>query len=167
MWNYVSMQRTWPDDWEAQRQGLNCEMCAEGRPDIKQGSFRVFKGKWADAYLKRRPAQPGSVVIVFRGLRHVPDISYFTDEEKLGYWGDVSAIAKAIEEAYKPCQLNYSAFNNTVAHVHTHITPRYADDPAPCRPLPDYVFANPDPLTDEQLTEQIAHVRRYLPDGSL
>jgi diadenosine tetraphosphate (Ap4A) HIT family hydrolase len=50
--------------------------------------------------------------------------------------------AKAIEGVYQPGQLNYVTFGNAVPHVHTHIVPRYADDPAPGRPLPDEVFRN-------------------------
>ena len=61
-------------------------------------------------------------MVVFRG-RHVPDPCDFTDEELVGYWGDVRAIAKAIERAYQPCQLNYMTFNNAMPHVHTHIVP--------------------------------------------
>jgi diadenosine tetraphosphate (Ap4A) HIT family hydrolase len=53
----------------------------------------------------------------------------------------VRTAARAIEQAYHPCQPNYATFNNAVPHVHTHIIPRYADDPAPGRPLPDWVFA--------------------------
>lgn len=75
----------------------------------------------------------GAAFTVFRG-RHVADPSDFTDDELTGYWTDVRTAAKAIEHAYRPCQLNYGTFDNAVPHVHTHITPRYPDDPAPGQP---------------------------------
>jgi diadenosine tetraphosphate (Ap4A) HIT family hydrolase len=122
---------------------------------------RFFAGPWADAYLQRRPPQPGTVVIVFRG-RHVADPCDFTDEELAGYWADVRTIAKAIDGVYGPGQLNYMTFGNAVPHVHTHIVPRYPDDPAPGRPLPDEVFQNAPALADTDLADQVARLRHHL-----
>jgi diadenosine tetraphosphate (Ap4A) HIT family hydrolase len=101
--------------------------------------------------------------VTFRGSRHVADPCDFTDEELTGYWSDVRTAAKAIERAYRPCQLNYGTFGNAVPHVHTHITPRYPDDLAPGRPLPDWVFANAPLLEPDQLADQLAQLRRHLP----
>ena len=70
--------------------------------------------------------------------------------------------AKAIEGAYQPCQLNYMTFGNAVPHVHTHIVPRYPDDPAPGRPLPDEVFRNAPELADGDLADQVGRLRRQL-----
>ena len=155
--------RTWPEDWDARRNGLGCPKCAEGRPGEDLWGVRFFAGRWADAYLERRPPHPGTAVVTFRGSRHVADPCDFTDEELTGYWSDVRTAAKAIERAYRPCQLNYGTFGNAVPHVHTHITPRYPDDPAPGRPLPDWVFANAPLLEPDQLADQLAQLRRHLP----
>jgi diadenosine tetraphosphate (Ap4A) HIT family hydrolase len=95
----------------------------------------------------------------------VADPCDFTDDELAGYWADVRTAAKAIELAYRPCQLNYGTFGNAVPHVHTHITPRYPDDPAPGRPLPDWVFQNAPSLTARQLADQIEQLRRNIPMG--
>jgi diadenosine tetraphosphate (Ap4A) HIT family hydrolase len=71
-------------------------------------------------------------------------------------------IARAIERAYDPCQLNYMTFGNAVPHVHTHIVPRYPDDPAPGRPLPGSVFQNPEELAPADLAAQLTRLRRHL-----
>jgi diadenosine tetraphosphate (Ap4A) HIT family hydrolase len=123
---------------------------------------RFFAGSWADAYLERRPPQPGTVVVIFRGGRHVAEPSDFTDEELAGYWADVRTIAQAIDGGYGPCQLNYMTFGNAVPHVHTHIVPRYSDDPAPGRPLPDDVFASATALADGDLADQVDRLRRHI-----
>ncbi len=110
--------------------------CSEGRPDADQWGVRFFAGQWADAYLERRPPQPGTAVVVCRGTRHVADPCDFTDDELAGCWADVRTAAKAIEHAYRPCQLNYATLGNAVPHVHTHIATRYPTTPplaAPCR----------------------------------
>jgi diadenosine tetraphosphate (Ap4A) HIT family hydrolase len=101
-------------------------------------------------------------VVIFRGSRHVADPCDFTHEELTGYWTDVRTTAQAIERAYQPCQLNYTTFGNAVPHVHTHITPRYPDDPAPGRPLPDSVFASPAALTADELAAQVEQLRRHI-----
>lgn len=46
-------------------------------------------------------------------------------------------------------------FGNAVPHVHTHIVPRYPDDPAPGRPLPDEVFRDAPALADGDLADQV------------
>ena len=48
-------------------------------------------------------------------------------------------------------------------HVHTHIIPRYPDDPAPARPLPDWVFASAATLDPAELARQVQELRRHLP----
>jgi diadenosine tetraphosphate (Ap4A) HIT family hydrolase len=159
------MARTWPADWAARRAGQNCQKCAEGRPAEDRWGVRFFMGRWADAYLEREPPQPGKAVVVFRGERHVADPCHFTDEELAGYWADVRTAARAIEQVYQPCQLNYATFNNAVPHVHTHIIPRYPDDPAPGRPLPDWVFASATALDPAELARQVQELRRHLPPG--
>ncbi|MGI8447966.1 MAG: HIT family protein [Streptosporangiaceae bacterium] len=101
-------------------------------------------------------------MVVFRGSRHVADPADFTDEELAGYWSDSRTVAKAIEGVYEPCQLNYMTFGNAIPHVHTHIVPRYPDDPAPSRPLPDTVFTNAPTLTPGDLATQLALLRQHL-----
>jgi len=159
---WMARVRTWPGDWAERRAGRDCAKCAEGRPEEDEWGVRFFAGDWADAYLQRQPPQAGTTVVVFRGSRHVADPADFTDEELAGYWSDVRTVAKAIERGYEPCQLNYMTFSNAVPHVHTHIVPRYPDDPAPARPLPDHIFANAPTLTPQDLATQLALLRHHL-----
>lgn len=51
---------------------------------------------------------------------------------------------------------------NTVPHLHTHVVPRYVDDPAPGGPIPwDEIFSL-EPLPEEVLDRQAADLRRLL-----
>ncbi len=156
------MSRTWPEDWDARRAGEDCPKCAEGRPDEDPWGVRFFAGRWADAYLQRQPPQPGATVVIFRG-RHVADPCHFTDDELTGYWADIRTAVQAIQAVYRPCQLNYSTFGNAVPHVHTHITPRYSDDPAPGRPLPDSMFDKASAVDPWQFAGQLEELRHHLP----
>ena len=56
-------------------------------------------------------------VVTFRRSGHVADPCDFTDEELPGYWADVRTVAKTIERAYLPCQLNCGTFGNAVPHT--------------------------------------------------
>jgi diadenosine tetraphosphate (Ap4A) HIT family hydrolase len=160
--NAQPRRRTWPADWDSRRGGKDCPKCAEGRPDEDRWSVRFFAGSWSDALLERRPPLPGATVVVFRGGRHVADPCDFTDAELNGYWTDVRTVAKAIESVFRPCQMNYSTFDNAVPHVHTHIVPRYSDDPFPGAPLPREIFENAGYLDEKLLADQVERLRRVL-----
>jgi diadenosine tetraphosphate (Ap4A) HIT family hydrolase len=75
---------------------------------------------------------------------------------------DVRTVAKAIERAYRPCQLNYATLGNAVPHVHTHIVPRYPDGPAPGRPLPDWIFSEAVALGADELAAQLDRLREHV-----
>jgi diadenosine tetraphosphate (Ap4A) HIT family hydrolase len=38
---------------------------------------------------------------------------------------DVAQVAAAIEKAFQPDKIHYSAFGDTMPHVHFHIVPKY------------------------------------------
>ena len=128
-------EQTWPQEWFAWRDGAGCPMCAQGRVDEDEWGGRYLAGTHADAYLQRRPFSAGYSTVVFRG-RHVADPIDLDDGELAGYWRDVRAAGAAIRTVFGPCHLNYQLLGNAVPHVHTHVIPRYPDDPAPGRPLP-------------------------------
>ena len=92
------------DAWKRDRLYSEIRRRVAERPDGRLRrhwgwGLRFFAGRWADAYLERRPPQPGTAVVTFRCSRHVADPCDFTDEELTGYWSDVRTAAKAIERA--------------------------------------------------------------------
>ena len=73
-----------------------------------------------------------------------PDLTEFTEEESAGFWSDVVAVARALNEVFQPCHLNYQVLGNGVPHVHAHVVPRYLDDPCPGMPLSPWVVREVD-----------------------
>ena len=46
---------------------------------------------------------------------------------------EMSLVAEAVFNAFKPQKLNYELLGNTDHHMHWHIFPRYSNDPLPNR----------------------------------
>lgn len=154
--------RTWPVDWDDQRQGVHCPKCLSGRGDEDEsGGVRFFAGSFGDGYLQRRAPQPGYTVVAFH-LRHAADLTDLTDEESDGFWRDVRAVASALEKEFEPCHINYQVLGNGVPHVHAHIILRYLDDPAPCMPLVPW---EPHPVDDDELARRVQSLRDALLGG--
>ena len=131
----------WPDDFYAMREGRGCPMCEEGRPDATEHGVRFFAGTVADAYLRRSDIQRGLTIVVWRG-RHVAEPTKLTDDEAAMYWRELLIVGKALEQVFEPIKLNYNLLGNSLPHLHTHVIPRYREDPHPGWPFP---FPKEDP----------------------
>ena len=153
----------WSKEFYAWRAGENCPSCVEGRPGATAGGVRYFAGDLCDAYLVRADIQRGLTIAVFRG-RHVVEPTELTDGEAATYGREVLRVGRAIEAAFAPVKLNYDLLGNSVPHLHTHIVPRYADDPRPGWPFP---FPDPDPpsMPEDRLDADLAALRRALRSG--
>jgi diadenosine tetraphosphate (Ap4A) HIT family hydrolase len=152
----------WPEEFYAWKAGDGCPSCAEGRPDQTPAGVRFFAGAVADAYLVRADIQRGLAFVVWRG-RHVAEPTELSDDEAAAYGREVLTAGRAIEAAFAPVKMNYNLLGNHVPHLHTHIVPRYADDPRPGWPFP---FPDPDPgpMPAERLERDVALLRAALAD---
>ena len=125
----------WPASFYELRRGEGCAMCAEGRPDEQRWGARIFAGEVTDAYLQRADVQRGYTIVIWRG-RHVAEPTELADDEAAAYWLEVVRVARALEEHLRPVKTNYNLLGNALPHLHTHVVPRYADDPRPGWPFP-------------------------------
>lgn len=134
----------WPADWEERKRGKDCAMCAEGRPSENEYGIRIQAGEWSDAYLQRVGSVRGYSIVIWRG-RHVAEPTELSRDEASGYWKEVLQVARALEQQYRPLKVNIEMLGNTLPHLHTHVRPRYLDDPAPFGPLPHGLHYAPFP----------------------
>ena len=150
----------WPQEFYAWRRGEGCPSCEEGRPDEAPWGVRFFAGTVCDAYLVRADIQRGLSLVIWRG-RHVTEPTQLTDAEAGAYGREVLHVGRTLEEVLQPVKLNYDLLGNSVPHLHTHIVPRYADDPRPGWPFP---FPDPEPaaMPDERLLPDVEALRRAL-----
>lgn len=135
-------------------------MCAEGRPGATRHGVRILAGATADAYLTRAAIQRGYAVVVWRG-RHVAEPTELASDEASTYWTEVLEVGRAIETHLRPVKINYNVLGNSVPHLHTHIVPRYADDPRPGWPFP-FPDTDPPPFEQTLFDSDIDALRRLL-----
>ena len=110
-------------------------MCAQGRPDETDYGARIFAGEVSDAYLQKAGVQRGYTIVIWRG-RHVVEPTELSAEEANAYWRELLRVGRALEEHLEPVKMNYELLGNSLPHLHTHVMPRYADDPKPGWPFP-------------------------------
>src|SRR5215470_9949770 len=90
-----------------------------------------------------------------------------SEAEASGYWAEVLAVARALIEVYKPLKMNYETLGNSLPHLHTHLIPRFTDDPRPGQPFP-LTAQQPDAkVPEEQLRSDATALRRLLNQADL
>jgi diadenosine tetraphosphate (Ap4A) HIT family hydrolase len=153
--------RGWPDDWQERMAGRDCVLCATlGRGD-NDHTVAVAELPCSQVGLERRSRLPGYCIVVWKG-RHVAEPTALDPEDAAGYWADVLDVGRAIEAEFRPVKLNFMTLGNWVPHLHTHVLPRYLDDPAPGGPIAwDAIFAA-EPTDPEELLRQAAALRARL-----
>lgn len=129
------MTEEWPSNWSDRISGQACEMCRSARLDEDAYGVRIFSTDQVDAVLQRADIQRGYTLVIWRG-RHVVEPFDLNESEANLYWNSILAVAKALDAFYQPIKMNYETLGNTVPHLHTHLLPRFVEDPAPGRPFP-------------------------------
>lgn len=151
----------WPPNWTELTRGVGCEMCEGERPDADRFGVRIHSGPYADAYLQRADVQRGYTVVIWRG-RHVNEPTELDDAEASGYWAEVLAVARALITVYQPLKMNYETLGNSLPHLHTHLIPRFTEDPRPGQPFPLSAQQPDAKIPETQLRADATALRRLL-----
>ena len=110
-------------------------MCANQGLEDSGWGVRFLNGAYADVLLWRSGVVRGYAVAIWKH-RHVAEPTELPADQAAGFWLETLRAGAAIERHLHPLKLNYLTLGNALPHLHTHIVPRDADDPAPGRPLP-------------------------------
>lgn len=135
-------------------------MCAQGRPDETEYGARIFAGEVSDAYLQKAGVQRGYTLVIWRG-RHVAEPTELSAEESAAYWLEVVEVGRALEQHLQPVKMNYELLGNSLPHLHTHVMPRYADDPRPGWPFP-HPEEQPPPIEESAFRRDVEALRGLL-----
>jgi len=141
-------------------------MCENPRADADGYGIRIHSGPYTDAYLQRADVQRGYTVVIWRG-RHVNEPTELDDTEASGYWAEVLAVARALIRMYKPLKMNYETLGNSLPHLHTHLIPRFTDNPRPGQPFPLTAQQPDTKIPDAQLWADAQKLRSLLRDETL
>jgi diadenosine tetraphosphate (Ap4A) HIT family hydrolase len=114
----------------------------------------------SDAYLQKAGIQRGYSIVVWRG-RHVAEPTELEQDESSAYWLEVLRVGRALERHLQPVKMNYDVLGNSLPHLHTHVLPRYADDPRPGWPFP-FPEREPNPHPEPELRADVAALRVLL-----
>lgn len=107
-----------------------CPACAGLWPAPEQ---RIADCGTSIAYLHDDQFFPGWTVLVLK--RHATELWQLEPGERAALIEEVSRMARALGTAFDAVKVNYELLGNQVGHIHWHLIPRRADDPAPRLPV--------------------------------
>ena len=107
-----------------------CPMC--GRWDT-ESDLRVIQLQHSYVTLNRDQFFPGYTLLFTK--RHVTELFHLDPAERAGLMDEVSRVAQALAQAFKPDKINYELLGNMVPHIHWHLVPRFATEPLWPRPI--------------------------------
>jgi diadenosine tetraphosphate (Ap4A) HIT family hydrolase len=85
------------------------------------------------AYLHDDQFFPGSTVLLLK--RHATELWQLEVAERAVLIEEVSRVARAVGAAFDAVKVNYELLGNVIPHIHWHLIPRRADDPALQQPV--------------------------------
>ena len=107
-----------------------CKACMGIWP--KQDHFLTDLGL-SKAYLHDDQFFPGWTVVVFQ--HHATELFQLAPTERFQLMEEVNRVAKTLAETYQAKKINYELLGNQLPHIHWHVIPRLAGDPAPLEPV--------------------------------
>ncbi len=144
---------------------------AEGQSTVKDPACKACQGSWpkedhfiadlglSKAYLHDDQFFPGWTVVVFN--RHATELFHLAPTERIQLMEEVNLVAKTLGQVYEARKINYELLGNQLPHIHWHIIPRLANDPAPLEPV-WRVQHEPVRLTPPNLHQQIQRIQTTL-----
>ena len=139
-----------------------CVACAGAWPPA---SNRIIDCVVATAYLHDDQFFPGWTVLVL--YRHATVLFELQAGERAALMDEVARVADALAREFDAVKVNYALLGNQLPHIHWHLIPRRADDPAPREPVWAVAHAPVAPAHDAA-AKRIAAIRaRLLPPRTL
>ncbi len=138
---------------------MSAEACPACTGQWPSGAQRIADCGSSVAYLHEDQFFPGWTFLVLK--RHATEMWQLEPAERAALIEEVTRVARALGAAFGAAKLNYELLGNQIAHIHWHLIPRLAGDPAPKVPVWT-VPHEPRTLAPAELAERIALIRSHL-----
>jgi diadenosine tetraphosphate (Ap4A) HIT family hydrolase len=138
---------------------------------VSAAECRACRGEWppaeafiadcgpANAYLHADQFFPGWTLLVLK--RHATELWELGPDERHALIDGVAVVSRALAAVFDAVKMNYELLGNEVPHIHWHLVPRRADDPAPRRPVWTHAH-EPRPLSSAEQRARIDAIRARL-----
>jgi diadenosine tetraphosphate (Ap4A) HIT family hydrolase len=93
--------------------------------------------------------------------RHAAELFELPAGERATLMDEVARVADALAREFDAVKVNYALLGNQLPHIHWHVIPRRADDPAPREPVWAVAHVPVAPAEDAAAT-RIAAIRARL-----
>jgi diadenosine tetraphosphate (Ap4A) HIT family hydrolase len=133
-----------------------CKACSGSWP--RKDHFIADLGL-TTAYLHDDQYFPGWTLLVFK--RHAMELFQLAAAERCQMIEEVSRVAETLAQIFEAIKMNYELLGNQLPHIHWHIIPRLATDPAPLEPV-WLVRHEPVRLASPDLQRQIQRIQNKL-----
>ncbi len=135
---------------------MTCKVCAGAWPGK---DHKIAELGLTVSYLHEDQFFPGWTVLALK--RHATELYELTRSERIQLIEEMSEVAAALAMTFEPVKINYELLGNQLSHIHWHLIPRLADDPAP-RDAVWTVRHDPKRLTEDERQERISLIRMHL-----
>lgn len=106
----------------------NCSIC-DRIELIKKNKNIYFIKKLKTGYIVLGDHQFYKGYTVFISQKHTNELHKLSVKNRITFLMEMSLVAEAVYQCFKPKKLNYELLGNTDSHLHWHIFPRYKNDP--------------------------------------
>ncbi|NWF74329.1 MAG: HIT family protein [Nitrospirae bacterium] len=87
----------------------------------------------SNVYLHNDQFFPGWTLVVLK--QHATELFHLAPTERVQLMEEVSLVAQSLAQVYEARKINYELLGNQLPHIHWHLIPRLANDPAPSEPI--------------------------------
>lgn len=141
---------------------MACLIC-ERIEMIKNGTNPYFITELETGYVVIGDHQHFRGYTLFLCKQHVTELHFLDKEFKMKYLEEMSLVAEAVYNTFKPEKLNYELLGNGDTHVHWHLFPRVDGDipqKGPVWWLPkEEMWDDKKRPTEEELKEMVSKMR--------
>ena len=110
-----------------------CELCQRIAGFTPDNPYLIAELDTGYAVLGDNQFYPGYTVFLARQC--ASELHELAPDIRNRFLSEMADVAEAVFRAFEPRKLNYELLGNSVAHLHWHIFPRYADDANPAWPV--------------------------------